>query len=64
MLAPKLVVDLSEVSFVDSTGEEVLAWFGQLGGMLIAKNSHSRHLREHLRLPMVASLSRHTRKRT
>ena len=60
---PKLITDLSEVSFVDSKGEEVLAWFGQLGGMFVAKNSHSQHVCERLRLPMVASLSCHTRKR-
>jgi hypothetical protein len=60
---PKLVVDLSEVSFIDSTGEEVLAWFGQLGAMFVAKNYHSQHVCERLRLPMAASLPRHIRKR-
>lgn len=60
---PKLIVDLSGVGFVDSTGEEVLAWFGRLGGLFIAKNPHSQHVCESLRLPMVKNLSLHTRKR-
>ena len=62
-MLPKLIVDLSEVSFVDSTGEEVLAWLGQLGGMFIAKTCHSQHVCGRLRLPMVHSLSSHAGKR-
>jgi len=60
---PKFIVDLSELSFVDPTGEGVLGWFGHLGAMFVAKNSHSQYVCEPLRLPMVANLSRHTRKR-
>lgn len=49
---PKLVVNLSEVSFVDSAGEEVLCRLGQIGGEFVAENSYSIHICERLHLPM------------
>ena len=38
--------------FVRLTGEEVLAWFGRLGGLFIAKNPHSQTC---LRKPALAN---------
>ena len=55
---PKLVVDLSEVTFVDSTGEEVLSRFGQIGGEFVAENSYSIHVCERLHLPTAETPSR------
>jgi anti-anti-sigma regulatory factor len=55
---PKLIVNLSEVSVVDSTGEEVLSWLGQLGGEFVAEKSYSLHVCERLHLPMAGTLSR------
>jgi anti-anti-sigma regulatory factor len=54
---PKLIVDLSEASVIDSTGEAVLAWLGQLGGEFVAKNSPSQLACERLHLPMVSGVS-------
>jgi hypothetical protein len=54
---PKLIVDLSEACVIDSTGEEVLSWLGQLGGEFVAKSSPSQLVCERLHLPMVSGIS-------
>ena len=35
-IPPRLVVNLSEVTFVDATGEEMLSWLARIGGRFIA----------------------------
>jgi hypothetical protein len=47
-----LVIDLSEVTFVDSAGEEVLSWLGGIGGEFVAESSYSRDVCERLHLPL------------
>lgn len=47
----KLVVDLTEVTAVDSVGEEVLLFFGQLEAKFIADNLYARYVCEQLHLP-------------
>jgi hypothetical protein len=54
---PKLVVDLSEASVIDSTGEKVLSWLGLLGGEFVTTNSPSRLVCERLQLKMVSGVS-------
>ncbi len=49
----RLVVDLTEVTAVDSVGEEVLSFFGRLGAEFIADDVYGRYLCERLRLPLV-----------
>jgi len=55
-----LVVDLTDVTFVDSVGEGVLSFFGRLGAEFIADNAYSRDLCErlNLRLPRAAVCTR------
>src|SRR5437588_8208995 len=36
----RLVVNLSEVTFVDAVGEEVLSWLGRIGGEFVAENCY------------------------
>ena len=48
----KLVVDLTDVTFVDSVGEDVLSLFGRVGAEFIADNAYSRDLCERLNLPL------------
>ena len=48
----RLVVNLSEVTFVDATGEEMLSWLARIGGEFIADNCYPVHVCERLRLPM------------
>jgi len=48
-----LIVDLSEVSFVDATGEEVLVWFKEVGVRFVADSAYSRDVCSRLQLPLV-----------
>ena len=48
----RLLVNLSEVTFVDLTGEEVLLWLARIGGEFIAENCYPLHVCERLHLPM------------
>jgi hypothetical protein len=45
------VVDLSDVTFADSAGEEALRWLTDIGGRFVADSSYSLHLCERLQLP-------------
>ncbi|HVJ05603.1 MAG TPA: hypothetical protein VM578_08015 [Candidatus Saccharimonadales bacterium] len=53
----KLVVNLSDVSFVDATGEQALSCFSRIGVRFIAENAYSRNVCERLRLPLAPPLS-------
>ena len=48
----KLIVDLTDVAFVDSVGEEVLSFFGRLGAEFIAPTSYTLDFCERLHLPV------------
>jgi hypothetical protein len=49
----KLVIDLSEISFVDEVGEEVLSVFGRIGMKFVANgNVYARDICQRLRLPL------------
>jgi hypothetical protein len=45
-----LVVDLTEVTFIDSVGEEVLSFFGRFGAEFVAQTSYALDICERLRL--------------
>jgi len=59
----RLIVDLAEVTAVDSVGEEVLLFFGRLGAEFIADNIYARYLCERLHLPL-ARMPRRSRRRS
>ena len=46
----KLLVDLTEVVFIDAVGEEVLSFLGQLGTEFVAPNSYVLDVCERLNL--------------
>ena len=46
----KLLVDLTEVVFIDAVGEEVLSFLGQLGGEFVTPNSYVLDVCERLNL--------------
>ena len=48
----RLVVNLSEVTFVDAVGEEVLSWLARMRGEFVAENCYPLHVCERLHLPM------------
>ena len=47
-----LVVDLTEVTFVDSAGEAALALFARLGAKFIAEDAYTLDVCERLHLPL------------
>ena len=53
-----LVVDLSDVTFADSAGEETLSWLSGIGAKFIAESSYALFLCERLGLPLSSELAR------
>jgi hypothetical protein len=50
-VVPKgLIVDLTEVSYVDSVGEQLLKWLGSVGAEFVAGNVYAVGVCERLRL--------------
>lgn len=47
-----LIVDLSEVNYVDEVGERVLLWFKEIGGTFAADSAYSHDVCERLELPI------------
>lgn len=45
-----LIVDLTEVTFIDSVGEEVLSFFGVFGAEFVAQTSYTLDICERLHL--------------
>lgn len=54
---PNMVIDLSEVTYIDWAGEGVLCWLGQRGMRFTANNSYPLHICERLRLRMADARS-------
>jgi hypothetical protein len=55
-LPAELVVDLSEVTFADSAGEDALSWLSGVGAKFAAESSYSLYLCERLHLKMSSVL--------
>ncbi len=51
----ELVVDLTEVMFIDAVGEEVLLFVNRLGAQFVAETSYSRDVCERLQLPLIGN---------
>jgi len=49
----ELVVDLTDVMFIDAIGEEVLLLVKRLGAQFVAETSYSRDVCERLQLPFI-----------
>src|SRR5579859_6494257 len=49
----ELVVDLTDVMFIDAIGEEVLLFVRKLGAQFVAETSYSRDVCERLQLPLI-----------
>ena len=63
-VVPKgLVIDLTEVSYVDSVGEELLKWLASVGAVFVAGNVYAIAVCERLRLASVPRVTkRHERR--
>ncbi len=53
----RLVLDLSETSFVDETGEEILCWLANIGTCFIADTAYSADVCERLKLPQISMVN-------
>ena len=51
----ELIVDLTEVTFIDSVGEEVLSFFGRFGAKFVAPTSYTLDTCERLHLRVAPS---------
>jgi anti-anti-sigma regulatory factor len=52
-VVPKgLIVDLTDVSYIDSVGEQVLEWFCSVGAKFVAKATYAAFICERLQLPL------------
>jgi hypothetical protein len=49
----RLVVDLSEVTFVDDSGEEALSWLGRIGAQFMAQGFYCLGVCERLHLAIL-----------
>jgi anti-anti-sigma factor len=49
----QLVVDLTDLLFIDAIGEEVLLFVKKLGAQFVAETSYSRDVCERLQLPII-----------
>ena len=47
-----LIVDLTDVSYIDSVGEQVLAWLASVGASFLAKAVYAASVCEQLQLPL------------
>jgi hypothetical protein len=46
-----LIVDITDVSHIDSVGEQVLAWLASIGASFMAKGVYAASVCERLKLP-------------
>ena len=53
----RLIVDITELMFVDALGEEVLAFLKRLGATFLAQTAYSLDVCERLHLPLVPKQS-------
>ena len=47
-----LIVNLADVSYVDSVGEQVLVWLASVGSLFMAKEIYAASVCERLQLPI------------
>jgi hypothetical protein len=58
-----LIVDLSDLSFVDSTGEQLLTWLASVGAEFVADNVYAAYICERLHLPLLENVPARCRQR-
>jgi hypothetical protein len=51
-----LVVDLTEVCYIDSIGEQILNWLGSLGAAFVGENTYAMGVLERLHLPLLENM--------
>jgi len=57
VLPKDLIVDLTEVSYVDSVGEQLLKWLASAGAVFIGGSVYALAVCDRLRLPLMQRIS-------
>jgi hypothetical protein len=57
--ARDLLVDLTDIEFIDAVGEDVLSFFGRFGAEFIVPTSYTLDVYERLNLPVVPAGNSH-----
>ncbi len=52
-LKSRLVVDLSDMTFADATGEELLLWLARIGAQFVGNSSYALDVCQRLNLPIL-----------
>ena len=52
-----LIVDLTDVSYIDSAGEDLLKWLGSIGAQFAARNVYAVYVCERLHLPLLEKMT-------
>jgi len=63
VLPKGLLVDLTEVSYVDSAGEQVLTWLASVGAVFIAGSVYAFAVCDRLRLPLMQRIVERRKRR-
>ncbi len=56
-----LIVDITDVSHIDSVGEQVLAWLASIGASFMARGVYAASVCERLQLPFYGKRNRRKR---
>ena len=62
-LPKSLIIDLTEVSYVDSAGEQLLNWLAGVGAVFIAGSVYAFVLCDRLRLPPMQEITERRKRR-
>lgn len=52
-----LIVDLTDVSYVDGAGEQLLKWLGSLGAEFVADDNYTEDVCERLNVPFLKNMT-------
>ena len=63
VLPKDLIVDLTEVSYVDSVGEQLLKWLASVGAVFIGGSVYAFAVCERLRLPLMQRITQRRKRR-
>lgn len=63
VLPKDLIVDLTEVSYVDSVGEQLLKWLASVGAVFIGGSVYAFAVCDRLRLPLMQRIAERRKRR-
>jgi hypothetical protein len=57
VIPERLIADLTDVSYIDAAGEDLLKWLGSVGAEFAADNFYALSVCERLQLPIVENMA-------